>query len=211
MPKNFNSEEAKEFLKSQMNSTPSETQPEGEIIPIDFSVVESYEKSDLLAIEDPDTLIASVNNITETYERFGREYNIDIKYDVNSVSSTFKSLISNDAEEVFKVYLSKSFSKMKLSVFNKILISITTLVDRITQKEILESDNIELSVGLVEKLMDMMEKINRVYEEIEIKSSDTVLKQLSKNLTLNGPTNNSDLSNDEIMRTLRQIKLLKNK
>ena len=57
----------------------------------------------------------------------------------------------------------------------------------------------------------MMEKINRVYEEIEIKSSDTVLKQLSKNLSIGGPSSNSDLSNDEIMKTLRQIKLLKNK
>jgi hypothetical protein len=196
---NFNSPEDKEYLKTQMEQ-------EGEIIPIDFSIVEKSTVTDMSGLQDPDTLIESVNNITETYERFGREYGIDIKYDVHSVSSTFKSILSSNSEMVFKVYLAKSFSKVRLAVFNKILISITTLVDRITQKEILESDNIELSVGLVEKLMDMMEKLNRIYEEVEIKSADTVLKQVSKNISISNEGSASELSSEEVLKILKQLK-----
>lgn len=203
MSKKFNSKEVKDFIKS-------DNEKSEEIIPVDFSVVEKYEKSELLAIEDPDTLIESVNNITETYKNFGEQFGIDIKYDVHSVSSTFKSILTSDAEEVFKIYLAKSFSKVRLSVFNKILISITTLVDRITQKEILESDNVEMSVGLVEKLIEMMEKINTIYAEVEIQSADTVLKQVSKNISMNkDKSSGNDLSNEEVMKVLRQIKNLK--
>jgi hypothetical protein len=198
---NFNSPKDKEFLKSQVDS--------GEIIPIDFSVVEKVHKTDLISIDDPDTLIESVNNITTAYENFGKEFGIEIKYDVHSVSSTFKSLVSSNSETVFKVYLAKSFSKIKLAVFNKILISITTLVDRITQKEILESDNIELSVALVEQLMNMMEKLCKMSEDIEIKSADTVLKKVAKEISVGNSGNESDLSNEEIMKVLKQIKAAK--
>ena len=196
---NFNSSKDKEFLQNQLKL-------EEEIIPIDFDIVEKATHTNLAGMNSPDTLMESVNTITETYERFGKEYGIDIKYDVHSVSSTFKSLLSSNSEMVFKVYLAKSFSKIRLAVFNKILISITTLVDRITQQDILESDNIELSVGLVEKLMDMMEKINRIYEEVEIKSADTVLKQVSKNLSISDEGNKSELSSSEVLKLLKQLK-----
>lgn len=196
---NFNSPKDKEYLKKQVEQ-------DGEIIPIDFSVVEKVTHTDMEGLQNPDTLIESVNNITETYEKFGKEYGIDIKYDVHSVSSTFKSILSSNSEMVFKVYLAKSFSKIRLAVFNKILISITTLVDRITQKDILESDNIELSVGLVEKLMDMMEKLNTIYAEVEIKSADTVLKQVSKNISISDEGSASELSSEEVLKVLRQLK-----
>ena len=201
--KNFNSSEDKEFLRRELEKDKNEE----EILPIDFSVVEKLDDPDLDVTNVPDTLIESVDNITDMYNRFGEEYGIDIKYDVHSVSSTFKSILSSNSELVFKVYLAKSFSKVRLSIFNKILISITTLVDRITQKDILESDNIELSVGLVEKLMDMMEKINRIYEEVEIKSADTVLKQVSKNIKIaDSSSNQSELSSSEVLRVLKQLK-----
>lgn len=201
--KNFNSSEDKEFLRRELEKNKNEE----EILPIDFSVVEKLDDPDLDVANVPDTLIESVDNITDMYNRFGEEYGIDIKYDVHSVSSTFKSILSSNSELVFKVYLAKSFSKVRLSIFNKILISITTLVDRITQKDILESDNIELSVGLVEKLMDMMEKINRIYEEVEIKSADTVLKQVSKNIKIaDSSSNQSELSSSEVLRVLKQLK-----
>lgn len=205
MSKKFNSKDMKDFLNSENENS------DNEILPVDFSVIEKYEQSDLLAIEDPDTLVESVNNITETYKRFGEDFGIDIKYDVHSVSSTFKSILSSNSEEVFKVYLAKSFSKVRLAVFNKILISITTLVDRITQKEILESDNIEMSVGLVEKLMEMMEKINKIYEEVKVASADTVLKQVAKNIEMEKTSSSEKggFSNKEVMELLGKIKKIK--
>jgi hypothetical protein len=203
--KNFNSPKDKEFLKKEVESSKKESL-DGDIIPIDFSVIEKLEGEDLESIRDPDTLMKSINNITSTYEKFGEEYGIDIKYDIHSVSSTFKSILSRNSEEVFKVYLAKAFTKVRLSVFNKILISISLLVDRITQKDILESDNVDLSVGLVEKLIELMDKLNTIYEQVEIKSADTVLRKVSKDIAIQNEGNKNELSPESVMRLLKDIK-----
>lgn len=210
--KRFNTKDMKDFINSEneKNSASGNNNNNNEdILPVNFSVIENYDQSDLLSIEDPDTLVESVNNITDTYKKFGEDFGIDIKYDVHSVSSTFKSILTSSSEEVFKVYLAKAFSKVRLATFNKILISITILVDRITQKEILESDNIELSVGLVEKLMDMMEKINKIYDEVKISSADTVLKQVAKNMEMEKASEegtSNKLSSEEVTALLSKIR-----
>lgn len=195
-------EEERNYFQSRNDSN---------IIPIDFSIIEDIDKTELPGINvNPDTMLESIQNISDMYERFGKEYGIELKYDVGSVSSTFKSILSSNAESVFKVYLAKSFTKVKLAVFNKILISITTLIDRITQEELLESDNVELSVSLIDKMLDMMERLNRMSPEIEIKSADTVLKQVSRSIVDNKEGNESDLSDSNVMKTLKLLKQLKN-
>lgn len=198
---NFNDPSDKEYLKSQVQKD-----MEDGIVPIDFEVI-AGEKNFLSEIRDPDSMIESVNNISDTYKRFGQEYGIEIKFDVESVSSTFKSIISDDAEKVFGLYVSKTFNKAKLSIFNKILISITTLVDRVTQKDILESENIELSVGLIEKLLFLMEKVNVIHKELRIESADMLLKNLSKEIKTKGNLKEGDdFSQDDIMDLLRAMK-----
>lgn len=198
---NFNDPNDKEYLKSQI-----EKDKDDSIIPIDFEVI-ANEKNYLSEITDPDSMIESVNNISETYKRFGDEYGIEIKFDVESVSSTFKSIISDDAEKVFAIYVAKTFNKAKLSIFNKILVSITTLVDRVTQKDILESENIELSVGLIEKLLYLMDKVNIIHKELKIESADMLLKNLSKDIkTKASKQDGDDFSQDDVMDLLRKIK-----
>lgn len=208
--KNLNSPKEKNFFKQELEKNKSTS---NEIIPIDYSILENIfdEEDKQVLIENPDKLVESINNITETYESFGKEYGIDLKYDIRSVSSTFKSIITSNQELVFKLYLSKAFSKVKLSIFNKILIAIATLVDRITQKEILESDNIELGVQLVEKLLEMMTTLNEMSEQIEIKSVDTVLKKVSEEISSSSSEEGaSDLSKLDVMSLLKQIKYSKN-
>lgn len=194
---NFNDPKDKDFIKDQLEN-------ESDIIPINYEIL--AEKGNYLSeIKDPDNMMESITNMTETYKRFGDEFGIDIKFDVDSVSSTFKSILSTDSEKVFSVYIAKSFSKVRLSVFAKILVSITTLVDRVTQKDILESDNIELSVGLIEKLLFLMEKVNSIYKEVKIESADLVLTNLSKEIK-SKENSSEEISHKDSMDILRFLK-----
>lgn len=196
---NFNDPADKDYIKAQLS-----LEDEASIIPINFEIL--AEKDNYLSdIKDPDNMMESITNLTDTYKRFGSEFGIDIKFDIDSVSSTFKSIISSDAEKVFSVYVAKSFSKVRLAVFNKILISISTLVDRVTQKDILESDNIEMSVGLIEKLLFLMEKVNLIYKEVKIDSADLVLSNLSKDIRSKG-NETEEISDKETMDILRFLK-----
>lgn len=201
MNENFNDPNDKDYIKKQL-----ELDSKSEIVPVDFEVVS--EKSNYLTeVKDPDSMVESISNITDTYKSFGEKYGIDIKYNVDSVSSTFKSILTDDAEAVFKVYIAKSFSKTRLAVFQKVLVSITTLVDRVTQKEILESENIELSVGLIEKLLFLMEKVNSIYKEVEIESSDLVLSNLSKEIKQKeSKESGSEMDSLDPMTILRLLK-----
>lgn len=192
---NFNDPLDKNYIQSQEN-----------IIPIDFEVV-ARDQSYLTLAKDPDSLRESITNISETYKTFGKQYGIDIKFDIDSVSETFKSIISDSSEKVFGLYLVKAYSKMKLSIFNKILIAVQTLVDRITTKDILESDNVEMSVALLDKLFDLMSKVNKVYEEIKNESADLLLRNLSKEMTLSKDGEASaDLNSHEVMEVLRKLR-----
>lgn len=199
---NFNDPSDKEYIKAQLK-----LEDEASIIPINFEIL-AGEDNYLSEIKDPDNMMESITNLTTTYKQFGKEFGIDIKFDIDSVSSTFRSIISSDAEKVFSVYVAKSFSKVRLSVFNKILISITTLVDRVTQQDILESDNIELSVGLIEKLLFLMEKVNLIYNEVKIESADLVLSNISKDIKLkdNATETVSDKETMDILRYLKKNK-----
>lgn len=196
---NFNDPKDRDFINSQ------ESMEDG-IIPIDFEVI-ARDQSYLALAKDPDSLIESITNISTAYKAFGEEYGIHIKFDVDSVSETFKSIISSDNEKVFKLYLSKSFDKVRLAVFNKILISVTTLVDRITTKDILESDNIEMSVSLLDKLFDMMKKLNDVHQEIKIDSSDLLLKNIAKDMLLANSDGgvSKELNDIQVMEVLKRL------
>lgn len=196
---NFNDPKDKDFIKSQ------EAMMDG-IIPIDFEVI-AKDQSYLAMAKDPDSLLESISNISTAYKAFGEEYGIDIKFDVDSVSETFRSIISTNNEKVFNLYLTKSFSKMKLAVFNKILVSVPTLVDRITQKDIIESDNIEMSVGLLEKLFDIMKKVNEIHAELKIESADLLLQNISKDLLYEsgGGGATKELNSIEVMEVLKRL------
>lgn len=197
---NFNDPNDKNYILSQEDGM-----SEG-IIPIDFEVV-ARDQSYLAGTKDPDSMVESIKSITDTYKNFGEQYGIDIKFDVDSVSETFRSIISSDAEKVFTLYLSKSYSKVRLAIFNKILISVQTLVDRITQKDILESDNVEMSVGLLDKLFELMDKVNKVYKDIKIESADLLLRNVSKELSAaKDGTGTSDLDSKEVMEVLRNLR-----
>lgn len=192
---NFNDPLDRDYIQSQED-----------IIPIDFEVV-ARDQSYLSLAKDPDSLRESVTNISETYKVFGKQYGIDIRFDIDSVSETFKSIISDGAEKVFGLYLVKAYSKMKLSIFNKILIAVQTLVDRITTKDILESDNVEMSVALLDKLFDLMSKVNKVYEEIKNESADLLLRNLSKEMQMQGTGEaSSDLNSKQVMEVLRRLR-----
>jgi hypothetical protein len=197
---NFNDPLDKDFIESQEDSL------NDGLIPIDFEVV-ARDQSYLASAKDPDSMIESIKSITDTYKSFGEQYGIDIKFDVDSVSETFRSIISEDAEKVFTLYLSKSYSKVRLAIFNKILISVQTLVDRITQRDILESDNIEMSVGLLDKLFELMDKVNKVYKDIKIDSANLLLKNVSKELSdVKSGAGTSDLNSKEISEVLRNLR-----
>jgi hypothetical protein len=197
---NFNDPLDKDYILSQEDGMSQD------IIPIDFEVV-ARDQSYLAAGKDPDGMVESIKNITDSYKTFGELYGIDIKFDVDSVSETFRSIISTDAEKVFTLYLSKSYSKVRLAIFNKILISVQTLVDRITQKDILESDNVEMSVGLLDKLFELMDKVNKIHKDIKIESADLLLKNAAKEInSAREGTGTSDLNSVEVMEALRHLR-----
>lgn len=197
---NFNDPKDKDFIKSL------ESGMGDGIIPIDFEVI-ARDESYLALAKDPDSLIESITNISAAYKSFGKEYGIDLKFDIDSVSETFKSIITADQEKVFTIYLNKSFSKVKLAVFNRILISVPTLVDRITQKDIIESDNLEMSVSLLEKLFDIMKKLNDLHGEIHIESADLVLSNISKDMSFasTGEGTSRELNDIQVMEVLKRL------
>jgi hypothetical protein len=59
--------------------------------------------------------------------------------------------------------------------------------------------------------MDMMQRLNEMSEEVEIKSADTVLRQVSNNIKTTDSGNKSDLSSGEILDVLDKISDMKKK
>lgn len=157
--------------------------------------------------KNSDTLTKSAKIVRSVYKEFGNEFNINTAFDIESVLTTFESITSTRDEAIFNVFLSKISSKVRLAVYSKMLLALPVLADRLTEKDILESGNVELTVKVFEKILSLMDNINTMYSQIKLKDDNTLLKRIAEDKdTSGGEGSDGNLSKTEAIKLLNMLR-----
>nr|DAM52965.1 MAG TPA: hypothetical protein [Caudoviricetes sp.] len=120
----------------------------------------------------------TLDSIKDLYVSYNQKYGLNINLEVETIMSNFKSIIDPKELQVFEVYLSEAYSRFRLVIYQRLMITIAGLVDEIS-KPLGNDVPIQDRYVMIDKLLDYMTKINQVYEEIKIEHSDVELQRLS--------------------------------
>jgi hypothetical protein len=149
----------------------------------------------------------SIGIISELYESIGEKYGVDIKFDISSVSENFRSILAPQNRKLFSLYISEGYEAFRLTILQRIMVAISTLVDKITEDQFINSDNIELSIGMLDKLFDYMERVNVIWDTVKIENSDLMLKQVAKDMNAGeGDKANKALDDSDVQDVLEALR-----
>ena len=154
----------------------------------------------------------TLDSIKDLYLAYNSEYGLDINLEVESIMSNFKSIIDPNNLKVFEVYLSEAYSRFRLVIVQRLMITIAGLVDEIS-KPLGDDVSIQDRYVMIDKLLDYLKKINEVYEEIKIDHADVELKRLSGEISRGDDKlrlTGKDEATMDVLRKLNQTILQEN-
>lgn len=144
----------------------------------------------------------SIDSVLELHREFNQKYGLDLKFETEDVAKMFKSIISPDRMKIMELYLSESFSRFRIIIYQKLMWGIMQLVQDLTSPAYL-SESLETKAVLLEKLQLYMRNVEDMYKEIHNPHSDEELTRLSENRV--NQTSSYDFTSPQVQDIIQRL------
>lgn len=186
-------------LRSIISSAPSLPGSARNLI-LDASAIAKNERE-----EDVQKMQTALNQVFTDYNK---KYGLSLELDLGDLSRSLVAVSNPEKRRMLQLYLSEVFSSLKPIIILHMLERLTVCIDYLLDPNRMFDQN-SMSIPDIwvacQQIMNMMEQLNGMKDEIEIKGSDLELKKLAETHS------DVDFESDESKDTIRSFMKLFNK
>ena len=167
-------EEEKTDMKSIIQGTPKLPKQASNII-LDANLLAKNERE-----ENVKQMQLSINQVFSDYNK---KYGTDLQLDLGNLSNSLVAVSTPEKRRVLQLYVSEMFQSLKPLMILHMLERLTVCINYLLSPEMMFNKN-EMSIPDIwvacQQIMNMMDQLNAMKDDIEIKGSDLELKKLTE-------------------------------
>ena len=145
----------------------------------------------------------SIDSVLELHKEFNQKYGLDLQFETEDVAKMFKSIIDPNRMKIMELYLSESFSRFRIIIYQKLMWGIMQLVQDITSPAYL-SENLETKAVLLEKLQLYMKNVEEMYKEIHNPHTEDELTRLAESKS-NSLSGGYDFTSPQVQEVIQRL------
>jgi len=152
----------------------------------------------------------TISTVLNLYNQVCEENGFKVQWNIESIQKNFENIIKDDDEQIFRILVSKAFSKFQLVFYQQAMINIMTLMNQVSSPEVINdaSVSIDYKYGMMNSLLSLMDQVSNMYEKVKVDNADLILKNLAEKSTGGGLDSiQMDPQIIEVMKQLRNISL----
>lgn len=125
---------------------------------------------------------ALAQTFSNLFKELNNKYGLDVQLDFDSFSNSLAYIINPTNQKAMELYLSESYSRFRVLLYSKYLMSVARLSAQLLDPSYIESNSLSFAdkMIVVEKLFAFMTSIEDIYERIKVKDSDLKLEKLGQ-------------------------------
>ncbi|MBR2248623.1 MAG: hypothetical protein IJ880_16700 [Bacilli bacterium] len=140
-------------------------------------------------------------SINQVFSDYNAKYGTDLQLDLGNLSKSLVAVSTPEKRRVLQLYVSEMFQSLKPLMILHMLERLTVCINYLLSPEMMFNKN-EMSIPDIwvacQQIMNMMDQLNAMKDDIEIKGSDLELQKLSE-------SQNIDLTSEESKKTIAEF------
>lgn len=122
-------------------------------------------------------------SINQVFSDYNAKYGTDLQLDLGNLSKSLVAVSTPEKRRVLQLYVSEMFQSLKPLMILHMLERLTVCINYLLSPEMMFNKN-EMSIPDIwvacQQIMNMMDQLNAMKDDIEIKGSDMELKKLAE-------------------------------
>ena len=147
-------------------------------------------------------------SINQVFSDYNAKYGTDLQLDLGNLSKSLVAVSTPEKRRVLQLYVSEMFQSLKPLMILHMLERLTVCINYLLSPEMMFNKN-EMSIPDIwvacQQIMNMMDQLNAMKDDIEIKGSDMELKKLAEE------NSDVDLDSEESKQAISDFMTLFNK
>jgi len=147
-------------------------------------------------------------SINQVFSDYNAKYGTDLQLDLSSLSNSLVAVSTPEKRRLLQLYVSEMFQSLKPLMILHMLERLTVCINYLLSPEHMFNQN-EMSIPDIwvacQQIMNMMDQLNAMKDDIEIKGSDLELKKLAEE------NSEVDFESEESKKTISDFMTLFNK
>jgi hypothetical protein len=131
-------------------------------------------------IYDPAEIEKINQSLEAMFTEYNKRYNLSFTIDYSSLSKSLMSLADPQNKRIAELYVSETFSRLRVIMYTQLTRACLLLAQQIFDPEKLLSATTTYADKfiIIDKLLDYMSKLNNIYKEVSISTSELELKKI---------------------------------
>ena len=146
-------------------------------------------------------------SINQVFSDYNAKYGTDLQLDLGNLSKSLVAVSTPEKRRVLQLYVSEMFQSLKPLMILHMLERLTVCINYLLSPEMMFNKN-EMSIPDIwvacQQIMNMMDQLNAMKDDIEIKGSDLELKKIAE-------SSDVDLDSEESKQAISDFMTLFNK
>lgn len=122
-------------------------------------------------------------SINQVFSDYNKKYGTNLQLDLGNLSNSLVAVSTPEKRRVLQLYVSEMFQSLKPLMILHMLERLTVCINYLLSPEMMFNKN-EMSIPDIwvacQQIMNMMDQLNAMKDDIEIKGSDLELKKLAE-------------------------------